>query len=60
MMLEKGTEVTTHPVWFKGGPRVPSKRGVVVKPHFVPGMSRVQIDGVLQTFWNFELEEVKS
>jgi len=57
-VLEKGMPVTTHPLWFKGQPRVESKRGVVVKPHFVPGMSRVQIGGDVHTFWNFELEPV--
>lgn len=58
--IEVGMRVTTHPLWFKGQPRVESKRGVVERAHFVPGMSRVRIPGMdkLQTFWNFELEPV--
>lgn len=53
-MLEKGTEVTTHPV----DKRERSRRGVVAKPGVM--LSKVQIGGELLTFWNFELEEVKS
>jgi len=56
--IENQMPVTTHPLLLKGRPCEASKRGVVVKASFVPGMSRVQIGGEVQTFWNFELEPV--
>ncbi len=53
--FELGQLVTTHPVWLKDRTERP-RRGPIVRTG--PLFSRVQIDGVPQTFWNFELEAV--